>query len=222
MKAVWALLKRDLVLAWRQGGGVGTAIGFFLTVIVLLPLGIGPDIAILQRIAPGGLWIALLLSVLLSADQIYQSDYDDGSLELMTFGTVPLEVVAATKSLAHWLTSGLPLAIAAPLLGFLLNLDTALIVPLLGAMMLGSIGLSFLAGLGAAVTVGLRRGGLLVSLLVLPLYVPVLIFGISAGGTGIAGPDVASASFSILLGITLVILVVAPVGSGAALRAYMR
>ena len=157
MKAVWAILKRDLVLAWRQGGGVGTAIGFFLTVIVLLPLGIGPDIAILQRIAPGGLWIALLLSVLLSADQIYQSDYDDGSLELMTFGTVPLEVVAATKSLAHWLTSGLPLAIAAPLLGFLLNLDTALIIPLLGAMMLGSLGLSFLAGLGAAVTVGLDR-----------------------------------------------------------------
>lgn len=222
MKAVWAILKRDLVLAWRQGGGVGTAIGFFLTVIVLLPLGIGPDIAILQRIAPGGLWIALLLSVLLSADQIYQSDYDDGSLELMTFGTVPLEVVAATKSLAHWLTSGLPLAIAAPLLGFLLNLDTALIIPLLGAMMLGSLGLSFLAGLGAAVTVGLRRGGLLVSLLVLPLYVPVLIFGISAGGAGTVGPGVAQASFSILFAITLVILVVAPFGSGAALRAYMR
>ncbi len=222
MTAVWAILKRDLVLAWRQGGGVGTAIGFFLTVIVLLPLGIGPDIAVLQRIAPGGLWIALLLSVLLSADQIYQSDYDDGSLELMTFGSVPLEVVAATKSLAHWLTSGLPLAIAAPLLGFLLNLDTALIVPLLGAMMLGSLGLSFLAGLGAAVTVGLRRGGLLVSLLVLPLYVPVLIFGIAAGGAGTIGPGVTSASFSILFAITLIILVVAPFGSGAALRAYMR
>jgi len=222
MKMVWALLKRDLVLAWRQGGGVGTAIGFFLTVIVLLPLGIGPDIAVLQRIAPGGLWIALLLSVLLSADQIYQSDYDDGSLELMTFGSVPLEVVAATKSLAHWLTSGLPLAIAAPLLGFLLNLDTALIIPLLGAMMLGSLGLSFLAGLGAAVTVGLRRGGLLVSLLVLPLYVPVLIFGIAAGGAGTVGPGVTQASFSILFAITLVILVVAPFGSGAALRAYMR
>jgi len=222
MTAFWALLKRDLVLAWRQGGGVGTAIGFFLTVIVLLPLGIGPDMAVLQRIAPGGLWIALLLSVLLSADQIYQSDYDDGSLELMTFGTVPLEVVAATKSLAHWLTSGLPLAIAAPLLGFLLNLDTALIVPLLGAMTLGSIGLSFLAGLGAAVTVGLRRGGLLVSLLVLPLYVPVLIFGIAAGGAGTVGPEVTTASFTILFGITLVILVVAPFASGAALRAYMR
>ncbi len=222
MKMLWALLKRDLVLSWRQGGGVGTAFGFFLTVIVLLPLGIGPDAGVLQRIAPGGLWIALLLSVLLSADQIYSTDYEDGSLELMTFGAVPLEVVSAIKSLAHWLTSGLPLAIAAPLLGFLLNLDTSLVFPLMGAMVLGSVGLSFLAGLGAAVTVGLRRGGLLVSLLVLPLYVPVLIFGISAGGAGTAGPDITAASFAILFAITLVILVVAPFGSGAALRAYMR
>ncbi|HFC05143.1 MAG TPA: heme exporter protein CcmB [Rhizobiales bacterium] len=222
MNAIWSLLKRDLILSWRQGGGVGTAFGFFLTVVVLLPLGIGPDSAILQRIAPGGLWIALLLSVLLSADRIYQADYDDGSLELMTFGTMPLEVMAGVKSLAHWLTSGLPLAIVAPLLGFLLNLESSLVIPLIGAMTLGSVGLSFLAGLGAAVTVGLRRGGLLVALLVLPLYVPVLIFGISAGGAGTAGPDITGASFAILFAITLVILVVAPFGSGAALRAYMR
>lgn len=222
MKAVMALLKRDLVLAWRQGGGVGTALGFFLTVIVLLPLGVGPDQGLLQRIAPGGLWIALLLSVLLSADRIYQADYEDGSLELLSMGAMPLEVVAAVKSLAHWLTSGLPLAVAAPLLGFLLNLETGLIVPMLGAMMLGSFGLSFLASLGAAVTVGLRRGGLLVSLLVLPLYVPVLIFGISASNAGAAGPDISQAAFLILLAITLVILVVAPLGAGAALRAYMR
>lgn len=222
MKAALALLKRDLVLAWRQGGGVGTALGFFLTVIVLLPLGIGPDQALLQRIAPGGLWIALLLSVLLSADRIYQADYEDGSLELLSMGNMPLEMVAGVKSLAHWLTSGLPLAIAAPLLGFLLNLDSALIVPMLGAMILGSFGLSFLASLGAAVTVGLRRGGLLVSLLVLPLYVPVLIFGISASNAGAAGPDISQAAFLILLAITLVILVIAPLGAGAALRAYMR
>ncbi len=222
MKSFMALLKRDLVLAWRQGGGVGTAVGFFLTVIVLLPLGIGPDQSLLQRIAPGGLWIALLLSVLLSADRIYQADYDDGSLEVLTMGAMPLEIVAAVKSLSHWLTSGLPLAIIAPLLGFLLNLDTSLVFPIMGAMMLGSIGLSFLASLGAAVTVGLRRGGLLVSLLVLPLYVPVMIFGISASSGGLSGPDVSSAAMGILSGITLVILVVAPFGSGAALRTYMR
>ena len=222
MTAFWALLKRDLVLSWRQGGGVGTAIGFFLTVIVLFPIGIGPDQDMLARIAPGGLWIALLLSVLLSADRIYTADYEDGSLEIMTLGVLPLELVAGVKSLSHWLTSGLPLAIAAPLLGFLLNLDTALIFPLMGAMVLGSVGLSFLASLGAAATVGLRRGGLLVSLLVLPLYVPVLIFGISASSGGMSGPDSSSAAFVILSGITLVILVVAPFGSGAALRAYLR
>lgn len=222
MKSFMALLKRDLVLAWRQGGGVGTAVGFFLTVVVLFPLGIGPDQTLLQRIAPGGLWIALLLSVLLSADRIYSADYEDGSLEVLAMGAMPLEIVAAAKSLAHWLTSGLPLAIMAPLLGFLLNLDSALVFPLMGAMMLGSIGLSFLASLGAAVTVGLRRGGLLVSLLVLPLYVPVMIFGISASSAGIAGLDVSSAAMGILSGITLIILVVAPFGSGAALRTYMR
>ncbi len=222
MKSFMALLKRDLVLAWRQGGGVGTAVGFFLTVVVLFPLGIGPDQTLLQRIAPGGLWIALLLSVLLSADRIYSADYEDGSLEVLAMGAMPLEIVAAAKSLAHWLTSGLPLAIMAPLLGFLLNLDSALVFPLMGAMMLGSIGLSFLASLGAAVTVGLRRGGLLVSLLVLPLYVPVMIFGISASSGGIAGPDISSAAMGILSGITLIILVVAPFGSGAALRTYMR
>ncbi len=222
MKSFMALLKRDLVLAWRQGGGVGTAVGFFLTVVVLFPLGIGPDQTLLQRIAPGGLWIALLLSVLLSADRIYSADYEDGSLEVLAMGAMPLEIVAAAKSLAHWLTSGLPLAIMAPLLGFLLNLDSALVFPLMGAMMLGSIGLSFLASLGAAVTVGLRRGGLLVSLLVLPLYVPVMIFGISASSAGIAGLDVSSAAMGILSGIILIILVVAPFGSGAALRTYMR
>jgi len=222
MTAVWALLKRDLVLAWRQGGGVVTAVGFFLTVIVLFPIGIGPDQNLLARIAPGGLWIALLLSVLLSADRIYSADFEDGSLEIMTLGVLPMEVVAGVKSLSHWLTSGLPLAIAAPVLGFLLNLDTSLVFPLMGAMVLGSICLSFLASLGAAVTVGLRRGGLLVSLLVLPLYVPVLIFGISASSGGLSGPDSSSAAFVILSGITLVILVVAPFGSGAALRAYLR
>ncbi len=222
MKPVIAILKRDLLLAWRQGGGVGTAIGFFLTVMVLLPLGIGPDLGLLQKIAPGGLWIALLLSVLLSADRIYQIDYDDGSLEQMTLGPVPLELVAGAKAMAHWLSSGLPLAIAAPFLGFLLNLDTKLILPLLGAMVLGSIGLSLLASLGAAVTVGLRKGGLLVSLLVLPLYVPVLIFGISASAAGQAGPDISGSSFIILLAVTLVIVVVTPIASGAALRTFMR
>ncbi len=220
MKVLGALVRRDLTLALRQGTGAGTALGFFLTVMVLLPLGIGPDQALLQRIAPGALWIALLLSVLLSADRIFQADFEDGSLELMTMGPAALEIVVTMKGLAHWLTTGLPLAIAAPLLGFLLNLDAALIGPLVLAMGLGSVALSLLASLGAAVTVGIRRGGLLVSLLILPLYVPVVIFGVAASG-GAGGVNIATPSLMILAAIALVALVTVPFAAAAALRAYL-
>jgi heme exporter protein B len=196
-------------------------LGFFLTVVVLLPIGIGPDQALLARIAPGALWIALLLSVLLSADRIYQQDYEDGSLDVMTMGPVPFEMVALAKAIAHWLSTSLPLAIAAPLLGFLVNLEPEAILPLSAAMALGSIALSLLASIGAAVTVGLRRGGLLVSLLVLPLYVPVLIFGLSASQAN-AAPGLTTASLLILGAIALVSLVVSPLASAAALRSYLK
>lgn len=222
MSLILSLVRRDLLLAVRQGGGVGTAIGFFLTVMVLLPIGIGPDQALLQRIAPGALWIALLLSVLLSAERIFQLDYEDGSLEVMALAPVPLELMALAKAAAHWLSTSLPLAIAAPLLGFLVNLDPAQILPLTLAMGLGSIALSLLAAIGAAVTLGLRRGGLLVSLLVLPLYVPVLIFGVSASAAGNIGPDIATPSLLILTAFALAALVLAPIASAAALRAYMK
>ncbi len=222
MKILAALIRRDLTLAWRQGGGVGTAAGFFLTVVVLLPLGIGPDQVLLQRIAPGALWIALLLSVLLSADSIYQTDFEDGSLELMTMGPAPLEMVVLAKAFAHWLAAGLPLAILAPMLGFLLNLAPELVLPLTVAMVIGSVSLSLLASLGAAVIVGLRRGGVLVSLLILPLYVPVLIFGVSASRGALAGPDIFAPSLLILLAISLVALVSVPVASAAAIRAYLK
>jgi heme exporter protein B len=215
---IYALLRRDLMLAFRQGGGAGTALGFFLTVIVLLPIGLGPDQALLQRIAPGALWVALLLAVLLPADRIFQIDYDDGSLEIMVTGVAPLELVALTKSCAHWLSTALPLAIVAPLLGFLINLDVSAIGPLLIAMPLGSMSLSLLASLGAAVTVGLRRGGLLVSLLILPLYVPVLIFGVSASSF----VDLRTPSLLILTALALASLVLTPVGCAAALRAYLK
>jgi heme exporter protein B len=218
MSVILALVRRDLTLAVRQGGGAGTALGFFLTVMVLLPIGIGPDQALLQRIAPGALWIALLLAVLLSADRIFQADYDDGSLEVMATGVAPLEIVALAKAFAHWLSGALPLAIAAPLLGFLVNLDSSAIWPLLLAMGLGSITLSLIASLGAAVTVGLRRGGLLVSLLVLPLYVPVLIFGVSASSHA----DLAVPSLLILTALSLASVVLAPIGCAAALRAYLK
>lgn len=221
MKLILALIKRDLTLAMRQGGGVGTALGFFLTVVVLLPIGIGPDQALLARIAPGALWISLLLSVLLSADRIFQQDYEDGSLDIMTMGPVPFEMVALAKAVAHWLSTSLPLAIAAPILGFLVNLEPTAILPLAVAMVVGSIALSLLAAIGAAVTVGLRRGGLLVSILVLPLYVPVLIFGLSASQPG-AAPGLTTASLLILGAIALVSLVVSPLASAAALRSYLK
>jgi heme exporter protein B len=218
---ILALIRRDLTLSMRQGGGVGTALGFFLTVMVLLPIGIGPDQALLARIAPGALWIALLLSVLLSADRIFQQDFEDGSLDIMTMGPVPLEMVALAKAVAHWLSTSLPLAVAAPLLGFLVNLEAAVILPLGIAMVLGSVALSLLASIGAAVTVGLRRGGLLVSLLVLPLYVPVLIFGLSASAPD-AAPGLAFTALLILAAIALASLVLCPLASAAALRSYLK
>ena len=218
MSIILALIRRDVVLAFRQGGGVGTALGFFLTVIVLLPIGIGPEQALLQRIAPGALWVSLLLAVLLSADRIFQADYDDGSLEIMAIGVAPLELVALAKAFAHWLSTALPLALAAPLLGFLINLEPAAIAPLLVAMAVGSVSMSLLASLGAAVTVGLRRGGLIVSLLILPLYVPVLIFGVSA----VSYADLRVPSLLILIALALASLILAPVACAAALRAYLR
>ena len=222
MNLIWALIRRDLMLSLRQGGGAGTALGFFLTVVVLLPIGLGPDQALLQKLAPGSLWIALLLSVLLSADRIFQQDYDDGSLDIMAMGPVPFELVALAKSIAHWLSTSLPLAVAAPILGFLLNLSPAAILPLFMAMAIGSIALSLLAAIGAAVTVGLRRGGLLVSLLVLPLYVPVLIFGVSASTGGLGGPDITTPSLLILAAIALACLVLSPIACAAALRSYLK
>lgn len=222
MKAVSALIRRDLGVAMRQGSSLGTAIGFFLAVVMLLPIGLGPDQALMQRIAPGALWIALLLSVLLSADRIFQDDYEDGSLELLTSGPLSFELVTLTKACVHWLTAGLPLAIIAPLLGFLVNISPDQVLPLAAAMIIGSLGISLLAALGAAVTVGLRRGGMMVSLLILPLYVPLMIFGVAASapqnimqGTGIA-------SLFVLAALSLAALVVVPIAASAALRAYMQ
>lgn len=222
MNMLWALIQRDLVLAVRQGGGAGMALGFFLVVVVMLPLGIGPDPAMLTRIAPGGLWVALLLSVLLSADRIFQADLEDGTLEVMLLGPVPVELVALSKTVAHWLTSGLPLALAAPILGVLLNLPPSAFGPLVLTTLIGSPALSLLGSVGAALTVGVRRGGLLLSILVLPLYVPVLIFGVSAASAAITGPIPFGSAALILASISLVCIVLCPIAAAAALRAHFR
>jgi heme exporter protein B len=216
------LLERDIKLALREGGAIGTALGFYLVVIALLPLGLGPDLNLLSRIAPGLLWIALLLSALLSLGRMFETDYEDGSLELFAIGGLPLELVAAAKALAHWLTTGIPLALLAPLLGILLNLDISAYGVLILTMLAGTPAISFLGAIGAALTLRARRGGLLLALLILPFYVPTLIYGISAiSGAMLAGGSFGP-SFLILGALSLGALVIGPLAAAAALRLQLQ
>ncbi len=221
MKATLSIITRDLRLAVRQGGGLGAALGFLLAVMVLVPIALGPDQALLQRLAPGIMWLTLLLAVLLTADRIYTQDLEDGTLELLLTSPLPMEMTAFAKTVAHWLAVSLPLAIIAPCLGIMLNLDIGQFAVLLSSMLLGSVALSMLASIGGAVTAGLKRGGLIIPLLVLPLYIPVMIFGLSAT-TADLGPSGSSASLLVLSAITLVCMVVSPWASAAALRVYLK
>lgn len=221
MSAFWTLVARDIRLAVREGGAIGTALGFFLFVVALMPLGLGPDLNLLSRIAAGILWIALLLAALLSLGRIFETDNDDGTLDVLATGSLPLELVAAAKALAHWLTTGIPLALLAPVLGVLLNLDLKAYPILIATMLAGTPAVSFLGSIGAALTLKTRRGGLLLALVVLPLYIPTLIFGISAVGAA-AELGGASASFLILLAISLASLVLGPFAAAAALRIQLQ
>jgi len=222
MKIFLSIVKRDLMLAFRQGGGVGLAIGFFLVVVALLPLGLGPDPRLLSKIAPGALWVALLLSVLLSVDRMFQPDFEDGSLELLVLGPTSVEMVVVAKTLAHWLTTGVPLVIAAPVLGVLLNLEPRGFGAMMVTALIGTPALSFIGAIGAALTVGIRRGGLLLSILILPLYIPVLIFGVLASNAAIAGTDAFAPPALVLLALSLASVVLSPVAASAALRAHFR
>jgi len=217
-----ALLVRDVKLAWREGGAIGVALGFYLVVVVLMPFGLGPDLNLLARIAPGMLWVALLLAALLSADRIFHNDYEDGTLDVLATGPLPLPLVAAIKSLAHWLTTGVPLALLAPVLGLLLNLPLDAMPLLVLTMLAGTPAVSFVAAIGASLTLGLRRSGLLLGLLVLPLYVPVLIFGVSTVSMAIVGPGSPWPPFLMLCALSLASIVLAPFAAAAALRAGLR
>jgi heme exporter protein B len=217
-----ALLIRDIKLAWREGGAIGVALGFYLVVVAIIPFGLGPDLNLLARIAPGMLWVALLLAALLSADRIFHNDYEDGTLDVLATGPLPLPVVAAIKSLAHWLTTGVPLALMAPVLGLLLNLPLDAMPLLVATMLAGTPAVSFVAAIGASLTLGLRRSGLLLALLVLPLYVPVLIFGVSTVSMAIVGPGSPWPPFLMLCAISLASIVLAPLAAAAALRTAMR
>ncbi|MEQ1694485.1 MAG: heme exporter protein CcmB [Hyphomicrobiaceae bacterium] len=222
MQSFLALVRRDLGLAVREGGAVGTALGFYLIVVTMLPLGLGPDLKQLGRIAPGMLWIALLLAALLSLARIFESDDEDGSLDVLATGSLPLEAVAAAKSLAHWISTGIPLTLLAPLLGLLLNLDLDAYLPLVATMLVGTPAISFLGAVGAALTLKARRGGLLIALLVLPLFIPTLIFGISAVTSIMLDTGGSRAAFLILSAISLGSLVIGPIASAAALRLQLQ
>ena len=214
-----ALLLRDLRLALRAGGGFGLGLGFFLIVVVLVPFGVGPEAAVLTRIAPGILWVAALLAALLSLDRIFALDHEDGALPLLATSPLPLEGVALVKATAHWITTGLPLALAAPALGFLLQMDARATPILLLSLLLGTPALSMIGAFGAALTVGVRRGGLLLSLIVLPLYMPTLIFGAEAvarAGQGAMTPLI------LLAGITLGCFALLPFATAAVLRINLR
>ena len=216
-----ALLTRDLRLALRAGGGFGLGLAFFLILAVLVPLGVGPEPATLALIAPGILWVGALLACLLSLDRIFALDFEDGSLDLLATAPVPLEAVVTIKAVAHWLTTGLPLVLVSPVLGLLLFLPADAYLWLILSLLLGTPALSVIGTFGAALTVGLKRGGLLMSLLVLPLYIPTLVFGAEVVSRGAQGLAVGT-PLALLSGITAGAVALLPFASALVLRINLR
>ncbi len=184
------LVGRDLTLALRQGSDATIAVMFFVLVVVLFPFGLGPEPNLLARIAAGVIWVAALLASLLSLDRLFQTDFEDGSLELMALGGLPLELVVLAKATAHWLVTGVPLLVAAPVLAVLLGMNRDGFGTLELTLLLGTPSLSLIGSIGAALTLGARRGGVLISLLILPLFIPVLIFGAAAIDSALGGLSV--------------------------------
>ena len=221
MKPAFSLLRREILLATRAGGGAGLGLAFFLIVVLMAPLGIGPDQTLLGRVAPGIIWTAALLACLLSLDRLFQADLEDGTLDILALSPLPLEAVVAIKALAHWLTTGVPLVIAAPVLALTLNLPDQALGLLTLSLLIGTPALSALGAIGAGLTVGLRRGGLLLSLLVLPLYVPTLILGAQVTGYAARGLE-AGPPMMLLAGTTLLTLALCPWVTAAALRINLR
>jgi heme exporter protein B len=218
MTALAALLVRDMRLAVRVGGGAFVGVLFFLLVVAIIPFAIGPDLALLARIGPAILWLGALLASLLGLDRLLASDQEDGSLDLILSAPTPLELTMAAKALAHWLTTGLPLVVATPLLGLLLNLDPVATGAVALTLAVGTPALTFIGLVGAALTVALRRGGLLLAVLILPLTIPVLIFGVAASNAAIVGSIPFGTPFTILCALTLMSAVIGPIAAAAMLR----
>lgn len=220
LSAAAALVRRDLRLAFAQGADSTMVIVFFVLACVLFPFGVGPEPNILARIAAGVIWVAALLASMLSLERLFQADYEDGSLEALMVQPVTLELVVAAKVIAHWLATGLPLVIAAPVLAVLLNMAGDGFWALIAALALGTPSLSLIGAVGAALVLGSRRGGVLLSLLILPLYIPLLIFGVAAVDAATAGFPVAP-HLMVLGGLLLAAMVLAPWAAAAALRQAM-
>lgn len=215
--AAYAVVRRDLNLALRQGMDSLMAVAFFVIACVLFPFGVGPEPNTLARIAAGIVWVAALLASLLALERLFQNDYEDGSLELLVLAPVPLEVVVMAKILAHWLTTGVPLIVAAPVLALLLGLDTRDLGIVVISLALGTPTLSLIGAVGAALILGARRSGTLLSLLILPLYIPVLIFGVAAIDAAAFDQPIAP-HLMVLGGLSLGALVLVPWAAAAALR----
>lgn len=211
------LLRRDLIIAIRRRAEIVNPLLFFILVTTLFPLGIGANPDLLREIAPGIIWVAALLAALLSLDSVFRTDFEDGSLEQFLLSAHPVSILVLAKVLAHWLITGLPLLVVAPLLAVLLDLSPQATGVLLTTLVLGTPVLSLIGGVGVALTVGLRKGGMILSLLVLPLYVPVLIFATSAVETATAGLPIV-AHLSLLSALLVLALSLSPIATAAALR----
>ena len=217
MNAFFAIIHRDLLLVARRKSEVLTALFFFVVVTSLFPLGIGADAALLRKIAPGVLWVAALLSTLLGLQRMFAADYIDGALEQLILTPQPLVLLVAGKITAHWLVSGLPLVVLAPIIGIQFDLDASSLYVLMGSLLLGTPVLSLLGSIGAALTLGVRGGSVLMSLLILPLYIPVLIFGAGAVYANSVGLDT-SGHFSLLGALLILALAFVPWVSASALK----
>lgn len=218
MRPLLAIVARDLKLAVRAGGGFGLSLVFFAAVVTITPFAIGPDLVLLSRIGPAILWIGALLATLLGLDRLFQADYEDGALDAFLAAPVPLSLIVLAKSLAHWLATGLPLALASPVLGLMLNLPPPSLLSVAVTLLVGTPALTLLGAMGAALTVSLKRGGLLVPVLVLPIAVPVLIFGVAATGDALEASGLMTTGLMLLSGVSLVFLVVAPLAAALALK----
>ena len=218
MKPLFALIRRDILIASRIGGGAELGAVFFLSIVAIVPFALGPDQNLLGRLAPAVLWIAALLATLFGLDRLFQADEEEGALDQFMLAQTPLALIVLAKCFGHWLTTGLPLALMAPVFGLMLNLPLDAMVPLVATLLVGTPAITLIGAVGAAVTVSLRRGGLLMAVLVLPLAVPTLIFGVGATNAAITGPVPFGAPFLLLAATSLVTLVICPFAAAASLR----